>query len=151
MEINGIERWGSDRDFVVALDHVRVDGELPTWAEAFARCYGWVEAALARSGGTHGVADVFHRVARGQAQFWTDPDGFAVTELVAHPRCRELRGWLAGGSLAAAERIEAYVEDYARRNGCRRIVTTCRRGWERSWMTKRAGYEPEQITLVKEL
>jgi len=62
-----------------------------------------------------------------------------------------LNGWLAGGSLEAAERIEAYVEDYARRNKCRRIVTTCRRGWERSWMTKRRGYVAEQVTLTKEL
>jgi hypothetical protein len=151
METDGLERWGADRDFVLALDAVRVDGELPEWAEVFARCYGWIEAALARSGGTHHVVDVFDRVARGQAQFWSDPEGCAVTEIVAHPRCKELNGWLAGGSLEAAERIEAYVEDYARRNKCRRIVTTCRRGWERSWMTKRRGYVAEQVTLTKEL
>lgn len=151
METNSLERWGGDRDFVVALDAVRVDGELPGWAEAFARCYGWIEAALVRSGGTHHVVDVFDRVARGQAQLWTDPEGVVVSEIVEHPRCKEVNGWLSAGSMDAIARIVPHIEDYARRNGCRRAVTTCRRGWERSWMTKHGGYRPEQVVLVKEL
>lgn len=117
--------------------------------ERIARCRGWIEAALAYSGGTHTFEDVARGIAEGRMQLWDAPDGCCVTEIVEYPRKRVLNGFLAGGEMGQVLDIIPSIETWARLQGCDATELTGRRGWTRVFAPM--GYRETATTLRKDL
>ncbi len=119
-------------------------------AQAWARCRPWLEAALARAGGTHGIEDVAQRIAEGGAQFWPGARGAVVTEIYDYPRLKACNYWLLGGDLKALLQMQPAIEAWARGQGCARMLGGGpRRGWAR--VLEPLGYRPQWIIYTKEL
>ena len=121
-----------------------------TPAEAWMRRRPYVEAALARAGGTHGIEDVARLVEDGRAHFWPGWRCAAVTEFYHYPRLKACNLWLLGGELGELLRLEPIIAAWARAQGCARLLGGGpRRGWER--VLKPLGYRPDWIIYRKEL
>lgn len=118
--------------------------------EEFQRCAKYLEAALEYSGGTHGIEEIAEGVREGRFQFWPAPNAAAITEIIVHPRLKELHCFLAGGDLDELKIMRPYVEAWAKRHGCARAKFAGRRGWERTFL-KDEGYRPSWFVVSKEL
>jgi GNAT superfamily N-acetyltransferase len=119
-------------------------------AEAWARCRGYVEAALADAGGTHAIEDVACLIGAGRAHFWPGRRCAVVTEFYDYPRLRACNLWLLGGDLRELLRMRPAIEAWAQAQGCTRILGGGpRRGWAR--VLAPLGYRPEWIIYHKEL
>lgn len=117
---------------------------------AWRRCRPYVEAALARAGGTHGVEDVERLIGEGRAHFWPGRRCAVVTEFYRYPRLVACNLWLVGGDLTELLTLRLRIEDWARAQGCARILGGGpRRGWER--VLGPLGYRPEWIIYRKDL
>jgi hypothetical protein len=124
--------------------------EAETAARAWARCRPWLEAALARAGGTHTIEDVAEMIAQGRAHFWPGDRCAVVTEFLDYPRLRACNFWLVGGDLKALLTMQPAIEAWARGQGCARLLGGGpRRGWERA--LRPLGYRPQWIIYFKEL
>jgi hypothetical protein len=125
-----------------------LDRETP--AAAWRRCQAYVDAALARAGGTHGLEDVERLIAEGRAHFWPGRRCAVVTEFYDYPRLKACNFWLLGGDLKELLRMRPAIEAWARAQGCTRILGGGpRRGWER--VLEPLGYRPEWIIYCKDL
>ena len=123
-----------------------------TPAEAWARCRPWIEAALEKAGGTHGVEDVARLIERGCAHFWPGRRSAAVTEFCDYPRFRACNLWLLGGDLKELAALQPKIEAWARAQGCRQLQAgglAQRRGWER--VGAALGFAPRWTVYAKEL
>ena len=117
-------------------------------AEEWRRVSGLVMPAAERFGGTHGAGDILGHLMRGEAQLWAGDASALLTEIVAYPRVRACRAWLAGGDLAEIKQMAPVIEDWARRErNCTRGEIMGRDGWERAL----EGYRRVCAVLVKEL
>ncbi len=129
-----------------------MDGALTreTPADAWARCRPFIEAALARAGGTHGIEDVATLIAQGRAHFWAGRRCAVVTEFYDYPRLKACNYWLLGGDLKELLRLQPAIEAWARAQGCTRMLGGGpRRGWER--VLAKMGFRPGWIIYFKEL
>ena len=118
--------------------------------EAWARCRPWLVAALERAGGTHDIDDVARLIAQGRAHFWPGRRCAVVTEFYDYPRLKACNLWLLGGDLRELLAMRPAIEDWARGQGCTRMLGGGpRRGWER--LMKPHGYRPGWIIYGKEL
>ena len=98
--------------------------------EAWTKAARHLDAALARGGRTHGLADVEALVRRGAAQLWAGPNSAVVTLVENDPLERRLLVWLAGGELRElTEAVLPNVEAWGRTQGCRRLLVIGRAGW----------------------
>jgi hypothetical protein len=121
-----------------------------TAAAAWRRCLPYVEAALARAGGTHEIEDVERLIGEGWAHFWPGRRCAVVTELYRYPRLTACNLWLMGGELKELLALRPHIEDWARAQGCTRILGGGpRRGWAR--VLAPVGYKPEFIIYSKDL
>lgn len=121
-----------------------------TPADVWRRCRPYIEAALVRAGGTHGLDDVARLVEQGKAHFWPGRRCAVVTEFYCYPRLKACNFWLLGGELKELLQMLPVIEDWARAQGCTRMLGGGpRRGWER--VLKPMGYRPEWIIYCKEL
>lgn len=97
---------------------------------------------------THTIDDVWLGVINGLYQMWVRPDSVVITELVAYPRCKSLRIFLAAGKLDEILDIEKDLCEYARAQGCRFIEHGGgRKGWQR--IAERLDYHVACPLLVK--
>lgn len=116
------------------------------------RCSPWLEAAIATARDGRSLDDVFYDVCTGAMQFWPGEDSAVVTQLLDHPDGRrECNIFLAGGSLDTLERMLVEIERFARANNATVMTVMGRRGWERSFLVKTAGYMPVATLYRKEL
>lgn len=116
----------------------------------WARCAGWIGAALEHAGGTHSLEDVRTAIARGDARLWPGDAGALVAVVETDPGERRLLIWLAGGDRTELEdQILPVVEAWGREMGCRRAMVIGRGGWERTLKSK--GYAPLARIIAKEL
>lgn len=117
----------------------------------WARCSPWLEAALQAGGRTHDLADVFDLIRRPGDTYWFWPGerSAAVTEIIRHPRFKELRFWLAGGDLDEIRSAIPDVEAFAIVAGCSRFSILGRPGWGRA--LKDLGYTEAASFVWKEL
>lgn len=116
----------------------------------WSRCEAWLDAALAHAGRTHALSDVWNLVESGEAQFWPGERAAMVTLLEDDPGERRLLIWLAGGELEElVGRLRPTVEQWAVRQGCRRVLVIGRPGWERALAPE--GYAPLARIIAKEL
>lgn len=87
--------------------------------------------ALKRAGDTHTVADVVEALDTGKMQgFWSD-NAMVVTQIVDHPRKRELNVFLAFGDLDEVMALQPQIADFGRKHGCAFMVMSGRLGWQK--------------------
>ena len=110
-----------------------------------------IAAALVYAGGTHSVDDVLEACYRGEFQMWEGRASVVVTQVVVNPQKKEAVAFLAAGSLEEIQEMYPVVEAWALDIGCTRLSCHGRPGWERTWLTKDAGWRPELVVYSKEL
>lgn len=102
------------------------------WEREFERVWPFLAPALERTGGTHGRNDVRCEIEAGSMQLWPGERAAMVTEIVAYPRLKACRVFLAGGALDELRTMETAITAWARELGCDRIELLGRPGWERA-------------------
>jgi hypothetical protein len=110
-----------------------------------------IEAALAYAGGTHTFEDIQAGVEAGSLQYWPGPRSVVITEIIQYPRSRALNFFLAGGELPELEAMYPLIEEWGRAQGCTVAVMSGRKGWERSFLTRKEGWEPKLVVFEKDL
>ena len=123
---------------------------LEPWMVTFAQVQPQLERALAYSGGTHSIEDVFIGIAQGQFDFWVKNGSVGITEIIDHPQMRVLNVFLAAGEMGDLESAFPEVEEYARQAQCSRITLLGRQGWARSFLIDQ-GFAPKWQVLAKDL
>lgn len=111
----------------------------------------FIQKALDLAGNTHSFEDVQDAISKGQVQFWPGAHSAIITEIIEYPRRRALNFWLAGGNLAELEAIYLTAEAWGREQGCTVASTSGRPGWERTFLTRRQGWQPRTVVMTKEL
>lgn len=115
-----------------------------------------VAAHLARAvehGGEYTLEQVRSRIEAGDAQLWVARDGgrilmAMVTALVEEPGGKACDVWLVGGEDHARWLSHIVtLEQWARDEGCKRMVTNCRPGWRR-WLPD---WRIVRVTMEKRL
>lgn len=119
------------------------------FVEEFKRCTPWLEAALAYSGDTHEIQDVFEAVVKGDMQFWSNDRCAVVTEIITYPRKRVFHIFLAGGELSAIRELEAGAVEWAKQYGCTDIRLSGRKGWLKALQND--GWELKFTTMSKRI
>ena len=110
-----------------------------------------LEAALSYGGGTHSYEDVVAMIDRKEAIFWPGPNSVIVTQIQEHPQTRTLHFFLAGGNSAELEVMVPGILAWAKaERGCTAATMTGRKGWERSFLTRR-GWKTTLVVMTKEL
>jgi len=90
-----------------------------------------MEKALRLGGDTHTVEDVVAALEKGEMQgFWTE-NAMVVTQIVAHPRKKELNVFLAFGDLDGVMSLQDQIADFGRQHGCSFMVMSGRSGWQK--------------------
>lgn len=92
-----------------------------------------------------------HLLNTGQAQFWPGSQAAIVTEFKTFPTgARAICGVVAAGDLdEIVNTLIPAAEAWGHMRGCTIAMIESRPGWQRA--LKDSGYEPFQISLVKEL
>lgn len=88
-----------------------------------------MKKALRLAGGTHEVSDVIYELNAGKMQSFATDNAMVVTQIVQHPRKRELNVFLAFGDLDEVMSMQPQVEEFGRRNGCSFLAMSGRLGW----------------------
>ena len=115
----------------------------------WARCRHWIEAALPYTRGALTIEDVEAGIISGQFMLWPGDGAAAVTEFITYPQLKALNIFLVGGSRAGMRELEPRILDYAKQNGCKRLMAGGRRGFER--IAGRFGFTHAWSCFVKEI
>lgn len=110
-----------------------------------------ISAALAYADDSHTVDDIAALVKQGKLQYWPGSDSVIITEITDQPRFRSVHIVLAGGNLEELEAMLPAVLDWGRKNGCSKAAFVGRRGWAKTFLTKRAGWTPKLWFFEREL
>lgn len=103
------------------------------------------------TGGTHTFEDVRAGVEAGTLQYWPGVHSAIITEILQYPRSLALNFFLAGGSQTELEAMYPRIEAWGREQGCTTAVMTGRKGWERSFLTRKESWEPKLVVYEKAL
>lgn len=116
--------------------------------ERWAKARPLVLRALKHAGGTHTAEDVAVEILQGRAQLWCGRESVIVTELIAYPRLKACRIWLASGDMAElTKEMLPDVEAWASSEGCGRMEIVGRKGWRRVL----SDYHEPSVVLEKEI
>lgn len=110
-----------------------------------------IEGALSYAGGSHTFEDIQALVEAGSLQYWPGVRSVIITEIIQAPQQRLLNFFLAGGEMAELEAMYPLVEQWGREKGCNVATMSGRKGWERSFLTRREGWEPKLVVFEKSL
>lgn len=110
-----------------------------------------IERALAYSGGTHTVQDVLDGIEAGEFQLWEGERSIIVTKLMQHPQLLEAFCFLAAGDLQEIAALYPVILDWAKAKGCTRVSCLGRPGWERSFLTREAGWTSRFTVFAREI
>lgn len=124
------------------------ENQAPVDLEPYRR---YIEGALAHSGGTHTFDDIRDGVASGTLQFWPGIDSVIITQIVTHPQTKVLHFFLAGGNLSTLEKMFFFVMAWGKMQGCETATLIGRKGWGRSALVTREGWEQKQVVLETNL
>jgi len=122
----------------------------PEFESEWERCKPWLDAALHRGGDTLTIDEVKSRVLSEQYQVWFALDSAAVTQVI-RGTTDEFNILLAGGTMDTLEAMLPYMEQYGRDMGCSLVTVLGRRGWERTFLCREAGYTPVATLYGKRL
>jgi hypothetical protein len=90
-----------------------------------------MQKALRLAGDTHTMGDVVQALEAGLMQaFWSE-NAVVITQLVVHPRKKELNVFLACGDLEEVMALQPQVADFGRKHGCSFMVMSGRTGWQK--------------------
>jgi hypothetical protein len=117
--------------------------------EEWQRCRPWIEAALAYTGGTHGIEDIEREIRSGRMALIPRERSAFVVELIDYPRLRALHIFLAGGDLSELKAFDPHLDEIARSLGCSRVTIAGRTGFARA--LKDLGYQEKWTVLAKEI
>lgn len=108
-----------------------------------------IEEALAYQA-THTIEDVESMVAEGDAQLWLGERSAAVSEIICFPRAKVLHLWLCAGDMEEITEIMLpKAEAFAVAEGCSRLTTAGRKGWDR--VMSRHGFTPVASVCAKDI
>jgi hypothetical protein len=130
-----------------------VEGVRAVWPKA----EPFIQKGLSRTGADayYLPLDVYHDLISRPAvnSLWvlhdgTELGGALVTVLESFPRMLACRVWIGGGLglLKHIDLVNARLEEYARRAGCKRMIGGGRKGWVRA-----AHYRYQGAVLIKDL
>jgi hypothetical protein len=117
--------------------------------DPWTRCGPWIEAALARSGGTWTLDDAKAAVARGEMALWAAERCAFLTHVAQTPRMAVFDVVAAGGALDAILELVPGLIEAARRMGCGRITAAGRGGWLRA--LENTGFTDAWVVVAKDL
>jgi len=90
-----------------------------------------MKKALRLAGDTHSLEDVVDALNKGRMQaFWSD-NAAVITQIVQHPRKKELNVFLAFGDLDEVMAMQPEVSEFGRQHGCDFMVMSGRLGWQK--------------------
>ena len=90
------------------------------------------------------------RVEEGSARFWANAGAAILAEIRSYPSgAREVHGLVAAGTIPAVIELIPLAEAWGRDCGCTRASIASHSAWAR--LMRPYGYEPEQLTIAKEL
>jgi hypothetical protein len=99
---------------------------------------------------THLIEDVERMIENGEAMLWLGENSAAVTEIIRYPRAKSLHLWLCGGDMnEITEQMLPQAEAFARAEGCTKMTTGGRKGWDR--VMSKHGFTPVASICAKEL
>lgn len=116
---------------------------------AWGRASPFFTKALRYGGDLWTLDEVRALVDKGEAHFWANETGFAVTQFVYSPRVKQLNYWLLGGDLDGLDSLLPSIEAWAIRHDCLILMGEGRRGFRR-WLGPR-GYAPSATLFTKDL
>lgn len=109
----------------------------------------YIEEAL-KTQQTHNLADVEQMIEDGYAKLWIGERSAAVTEIIQYPRLKSLHLWLCGGDMQEiTEEMLPKAEEYARQQGCSRLTTGGRKGWDK--VMSKHGFAPVASICAKDI
>jgi hypothetical protein len=82
------------------------------------------------------------------AQLWTAPESFIITQVLVYPQKKVVLVWLAGGTLAEIAAIIPRAEAWAKSQGCSGAMFYGRPGWERTFLA-RTGWTRGLVLMEK--
>jgi hypothetical protein len=107
--------------------------------------------ALAYTGGTHTLDDVWEGIKEGRLQLWMGPHSVMVTEVQATPQFRVLHFFLAAGRMEELEVMYPSVMEWGKTEmQCAKASLAGRPGWARSFLNK-SGWTTSHLVLTKEI
>lgn len=123
----------------------------PELAEQWGDIKPQVELALKHGAGTVTSYGLFIQCLGAVAQCWVRDGGVCITRFEDIEGKKQLaivcctdHDWFSGGP-----EILEYYEQFAKEQGCRRVVVYGRKGWTR--VLKQYGYYEPFVTLIKEV
>lgn len=129
---------------------IQEDEPQRTVGDEWERCRDWLQAAVERDGGHYDLDDVLKEVAHGNAHFWPGRNCAGVTQFWMFPKAKALNYWLAGGDLKElVEEMLPCIENWARLQGCNKIIVSGREGWGR--VLRPLGYHMAWVSHSKDL
>jgi len=109
----------------------------------------WISQALSTQD-THALEDVEKMIEDGYAKLWEGEHSAAVTEIIQYPRLKSLHLWLCGGDMEEiTEVMLPKAEKYAREQGCTKLTTGGRKGWDR--VMSKHGFTPVASICAKDI
>jgi hypothetical protein len=120
-------------------------------ADEIDRYRDYISAALEHASGTYTFEDVKQGVVEGRFQLWPAPNSVVITEIQEYPQARWLHLFIGAGNLPELQIMLPIIEAWGRSQGCTRISLTGRKGWERTFLTRDAGFTPTLVTYEKPL
>lgn len=116
----------------------------------WARCRHWIEAAAAEGPGLENMEDVERQVEAGRLCFFPGESCAALVEIAHFGGHRVGIIIYAGGDKdELLNKLEPIMAEYARLQGCDRMMIMGRKGWERACAP--LGYRFASTTLLREL
>lgn len=103
--------------------------------------------AIAEGDGSHTEDDVLARILAGEYRLWVFEKCAFVTFIWKRPQFTALYIYIAGGDLDALIAEQPNLEMWAKANGCARVYSAGRVGWERVF----PDYKKLGVTYAKEL
>jgi hypothetical protein len=123
------------------------DEDLAWLRSEFERCSPYIQLALDRDIGTHGLSDIWDLLAASKVQLWPCDNSAVVTAIEYFPRKTVLRYWLCGGNLEECLAIQDKIENWARSAGATCAVIGGRAGW----MGVLPGFKKTAVLMTKVL
>ncbi len=105
--------------------------------------------AVARTGGTHEVEDIWNGVRDGQFVAWFGKQSIIITEFIEYPRKKTLHYFIVAGDLDEVLAMQPGIEALARAHGCTSMTSAGRAGWKP--VLQKHGWEPNWQMMTKEL
>jgi hypothetical protein len=115
----------------------------------WARCRGWIEAALEYADGAYEIEDIEACLRAGEYILLSTPNSALIAEINQFPRLRALNIPFAGGDLDEIKSLDPALVEIARAHECTRIYLSGRRGWARTLAP--LGYGDLCATVSKEV